>query len=474
MQFPRAHVTLIPLVTLTREIALPIHAAAPISAATPIRFADSLPAEVDVVVIGGGVIGVMSALYANRLGLSVFICEKGRVAGEQSSRNWGWIRQLCRDEAELPVMMEASRLWQQLDADTGGQTGFRRSGIVYLCSTQEELDKQARWLDVATRHQLNVQLLDKKAVGSLIGTGSAAQRWVGGLWSPSDARAEPWLAVPAVAQLAKSEGVHIRESTAVRSIESGAGKVTGVHTEHGYIKASQVVVAGGAWSSLLLRRHGISIPQLTVRSTVARTAPMPTVFAGNAHDERLAFRRREDGGYTITSLDSHDLLIGPDAFRHLQTWLPVAMKSLGSTRFRPFAPRHYPDAWRTARQWATDGQSPFERCRILDPLPDKRNVEKARQRFAEHFPDLGVPAILNSWAGMIDSMPDVVPIIDRVPGHEGLIVATGMSGHGFGIGPGFGKAIAELAAGLATGYDLSRFRFSRFTDGSELVPGPSL
>jgi glycine/D-amino acid oxidase-like deaminating enzyme len=97
-----------------------------------------------------------------------------------------------------------------------------------------------------------------------------------------------------------------------------------------------------------------------------------------------------------------------------------------------------------------------------------------RQRFAARFPTLGRPEITNSWAGMIDAMPDVVPVVDRIQSIDGLIVATGMSGHGFGIGPGFGKAIAHIAADRATGHDLSRFRFSRFSDGSRLVPGPSL
>lgn len=448
--------------------------AAPITAASPIRFSDPLPNEVDVVVIGGGVIGIMSALYLNRLGLSAFVVEKGRVAGEQSSRNWGWIRQIGRDEAELPVMMEASRLWQELDADTGNRTGFSRSGILYLSSTQMDLDRQALWLDIGKRHQLDVKLLDSAGVADLVDTGPDGKRWAGGLWSPSDARAEPWVAVPAVAELARSEGVGIREACAARTFETAAGKMTGVHTEHGFIKASQVVVAGGAWSSLLLRRHGVSIPQLSVRSTVTRTAAMPQMFAGNAHDEELAFRRREDGGYTISSLGTHDLMVGPDAFRHFLTWLPVAIKSLGATRFLPFSPRHYPDAWGTARQWSKDEETPFERCRVLDPEPERRRIEPARQRFAARFPALGAPEILDVWAGLIDAMPDVVPVVDRVPGLDGLIVATGMSGHGFGIGPGFGKAVAHLAAGRPTGHDLTRFRFSRFSDGSRLIPGPAL
>jgi glycine/D-amino acid oxidase-like deaminating enzyme len=70
----------------------------------------------------------------------VFVVEKGRVAGEQSSRNWGWIRQLGRDEAELPIMMEASRLWEQIDGETGNRTGFRRTGIMYLASTDKEME----------------------------------------------------------------------------------------------------------------------------------------------------------------------------------------------------------------------------------------------------------------------------------------------------------------------------------------------
>ena len=75
---------------------------------------------------------------------------------------------------------------------------------------------------------------------------------------------------------------------------------------------------------------------------------------------------------------------------------------------------------------------------------------------------------------MIDCMPDVVPIVDRVPKLAGLIVATGMSGHGFGIGPGFGRVLASMATEKPIGHDISRFRFERFNDGSKLEPGPSI
>jgi glycine/D-amino acid oxidase-like deaminating enzyme len=205
-----------------------------------------------------------------------------------------------------------------------------------------------------------------------------------------------------------------------------------------------------------------------------RTAPMPEVYDGAALDEELALRRREDGSYTVSALDAHDLLIGPDSFRHLRTWLPTAAKVLGQTRFLPAAPKNYPDAWGTARHWGAGDETPFERCRVLDPKPNASRTAVLKRRFAARFPSLGEPEITHAWAGMIDAMPDVVPVVDRVPELEGLIVATGMSGHGFGIGPGFGKVVTNIATGRPTGHDISRFRFSRFTDGSKLIPGPAL
>ena len=449
----------------------------PIQISNPVRFSDSLPDEVDLVVIGGGVIGIFTALYARRSGLRVIVCEKGCIAGEQSSRNWGWIRQHGRDEAELPIMMEASHLWEEADKQTKGRTGFHRGGVCYLASTEDKLAARESWLEVARQHQLDTRILSRAGVSDLVNQGASsdnAHQWLGATYTPSDARAEPWQAIPAVAELAHSEGVLVRENCAVRKLDIRAGQVSGVITEAGIIKTTQVVLAGGAWSSLFACAHGISMPQLSVRSTVARTAPMSEVFAGNAADENLAFRRRGDGGYTLAGGGRHDLYIGPDAFRNFFKYLPVLKENLEDTSFKLKAPKGFPDGWATPRKWQGDETSPFEKMRVLDPAPNQAQVEKNRISFAKRFPQLGKPTILNSWAGMIDCMPDVVPIIDRAPSLEGLIIATGMSGHGFGIGPGFGRIIAEMATGKVPGHDMKRFRFSRFTDGSKLMPGPSL
>ncbi len=444
----------------------------PISEASPVRFAAPLPARVDVAVIGGGVIGVMTAIFLRQKGLSVLVLEKGRIAGEQSSRNWGWIRQQGRDPAELPIMVESLSIWQRLAAELGEGVGFRQTGVLYLARTPREMAGFEAWMEHARAHQLDTRLLTgAEALALLPG---AVAPWLGALFTPSDARAEPWTAVPILAAKAEAMGVHLREACAVRALDLAAGRVAGVVTEAGRVACDHVVLAAGAWSRLFLARHGITIPQLAVLASVAATEPMAEVFPGNAADDDFAFRRRADGGYSIAPGGSqHDFFIGPDAFRSFRAFWPVVRQDLRATTFRAAAPKGFPDAWTTPRRWSEDEASPFEATRILNPAPNLRTLAKVQDAFARAFPGLGRPKLKAAWAGMIDTMPDVVPIVDHAP-LPGLTIATGLSGHGFGIGPGMGRVVADLVTGGHVGHDLNRFRFARFTDGTKIAPGPSL
>src|ERR1700738_1939409 len=97
-----------------------------------IETSPDLPRSADVVVIGGGIIGVFAAYYLTMRGLSVALVEKGRVGSEQSSRNWGWCRQQNRDARELPMATRSLELWGQFNATSGEDTGFSRCGLLYL------------------------------------------------------------------------------------------------------------------------------------------------------------------------------------------------------------------------------------------------------------------------------------------------------------------------------------------------------
>ncbi|MBT8436413.1 MAG: FAD-binding oxidoreductase, partial [Gammaproteobacteria bacterium] len=91
----------------------------------------NLPEATDVVVVGAGIAGMSAAWYLNKAGLRVVVCEKGIVAGEQSSRNWGWIRQQGRDQAELPIAIESMRLWQDIADEVDTDIGYQREGSLY-------------------------------------------------------------------------------------------------------------------------------------------------------------------------------------------------------------------------------------------------------------------------------------------------------------------------------------------------------
>ncbi len=444
----------------------------PLSEANPPEHTAPLPERAEVVVIGGGVIGVTSALFLARAGIPVLLVEKGRVAAEQSARNWGWIRVQGRDRAEIPIAQEAQRLWPGLAAELDTDIGLTRGGVAYLAKDAAEMAGYEAWIAMAAPFGVSTRLLGADDTARLLP--EAAMRWAGAMWTPTDMRAEPFVAVPALARLAAKAGAVIREACAVRGLDIEAGRVTGVVTEAGRVKAGAVVLAGGAWSSLFLRRHGVRLPQLAGRATVVRTAPLAEVFEGAAVDHRLAFRRRADGGYTLAPEGANELFVGPDAFRALAKYLPLLRKDPFGTALRPAAPRGFPDAWGTPRRWADDAVSPFERMRVLNPAPNRAAAERIARDFAATFPQLGRVEIAQRWAGMIDTMPDVVPVVDAVAPLPGLTLATGMSGHGFGIGPAFGRIVADLVQGRPAGHDLTRFRFARFSDGSRIDLGPSL
>ena len=108
--------------------------------------------------------------------------------------------------------------------------------------------------------------------------------------------------------------------------------------------------------------------------------------------------------------------------------------------------------------------------RVLDPKPLTAPLNKARHALIRDFPGLTNTPIEEQWAGMIDVTPDAVPVISGVDDYPGLFIATGFSGHGFGIGPAAGELASDLITNQQPLVDPTPFRFSRFSDGSEIDP----
>jgi len=128
----------------------------------------SLPESADVVVIGGGIAGSATTYFLAKRGLSVVLCEKGRIAGEQSGRNWGWVRQQGRDPAEMPMIMDSLRIWRGLKEETGEDLGYHQGGSLYLARDQAELEVHAKWLSTAEQYQLDTRIIDGRELCRLL------------------------------------------------------------------------------------------------------------------------------------------------------------------------------------------------------------------------------------------------------------------------------------------------------------------
>ncbi|MGX5732900.1 NAD(P)/FAD-dependent oxidoreductase [Bosea thiooxidans] len=418
----------------------------------------SVPAVSDVVVIGGGIIGITTALFLAREGISVTVCEKGEVGHEQSGRNWGWVRVMGRDPVEIPLGLESMRLWEDMDRLVGGDAGFTRSGIVYVADTAAKLAEHEAWLDHAKSYQLDSRLLSRREIDAVLPGGKRA--FAGALFTPSDARAEPQKAVPAMARALRRHGGTVLTRCAVRGIETAGGRISGVVTERGPIACQRVVLAGGAWSRLFLGNLGIDFPQLKILGSVFRTEPLdgPPTHAVGASD--FAFRKRQDGGYTIAHRGASVAEIVPDSFRLFFDFLPSLVKQRHELRLR-LGDRFLAEI-RTKRRWSLDQETPFERMRILDPKPSESILHEARRNLTAAFPAFANLKVKESWGGLIDATPDAVPVIGEVPRLPGFFIASGFSGHGFGIGPGAGRLIADLVSGRAPMIDPKPFRLERF------------
>lgn len=424
-----------------------------------------LPARVDTVVIGGGVAGVAAAYFLAQKGRSVALVEKGVIAGEQSSRNWGWCRVQNRDRRELPLMQHSMALWDSLSAGINDDMGFRRTGLVYVTKSQAELASWERWVAMASAFQVRSRILSPAEAKAL--TPGNEQDWIGGVHSPHDGRAEPSLAVPALARAARQAGATIHQNCAVRGLDIAGGRVAGVVTERGRIAADTVLCAGGAWSSMFARRHGIDLPQAGIRSTIFVTDPAPEVTPGGLVTPDFTISRRLDGGYVVAAQNRGQLEVTPQGLRYARTFWPTFQTRRKSLRIgigRSFLDG--PEAWHGT--WSLDRETPFERNRVFAPPPDTTIVAPALQRVKDAYPVLAGMKMARIWGGWIDSSPDGVPVISAVDSLPGFFLATGFSGHGFGIGPGAGRLAADLIAGDPPIVDPAPYRYARMIDGTDL------
>src|ERR1700738_3955751 len=183
---------------------------------------EAMPATTSAVIFGGGIVGTFAALTLASRGIPVVLCEKGYIACEQSSRNWGWCRQAGRDEREMPLIIESLRLWRDMNRLTESETGFRTCGVMYVGETEEDEKRFAAWLDMARPYDIGTRIVRGDELTALMP--GARRSFSCALHVPSDGCADPQKAAPAIARAAQRKGAIILAHCAVRGIDRGAGR----------------------------------------------------------------------------------------------------------------------------------------------------------------------------------------------------------------------------------------------------------
>lgn len=425
---------------------------------SPVTTSPALPKSTTVVVIGGGIVGLSTALVLAERNIPVVVVEKGRIAGEQSSRNLGWVRKVMRPPVDLPMAQAAERLWGTMPMRIGDDCGFRQAGIAYVSRTQEELAVHEQWLESVKGSGVDSRMLTAAEIADLA-PGSTGT-WAGGILTPSDARAEPTLASSAIARAALAKGAVIVENCAVRTLVRTGGAVTGVVTEQGEIMCEQVVLAGGVWSRRFLANHGVKLLTLPLVASVLRTEPMegPTDCAVGGAD--FSFRKRLDGGYTITQRGA---LFAPLTLDHLLIGLKYLPTLIAQWKnLRVSFGKEFFDDFALARRWKAQDQSPFERVRTMDPPVNQGLNDEAMRNLIAAWPIFAKARVAQAWGGMIDVTPDSMPVIGPVASLPNLILASGFSGHGFGTGPAAGELVADILTGAKPIVDPTPYRLERF------------
>lgn len=372
----------------------------------------SLP---DVAIVGAGITGCSAAYQLAKAGARVTVFDSFGPAAMASGWTLAGVRQSGRHPAELPLARRAVALWPDLETELGAPTQYRQDGNLRLARSPSEVEVIRRLVAEQRALGLELNFLDNGQEAQEI-VPSLSDQVLAASFCPSDGHADPLASVAAYVAAARRYGAEFRCGEKVEAIELEAGRLQGLRTAQGRLSAGLCILANGMGVNALLQPFGLTVPLRIPMVTVIQTAPLPPVLTpviGVANAD-CAARQQVDGCLRVTS--------GAEAWHG----------DIGET---------------------DDGRPKVE--------PTTASVKRTIEQIGALLPLFAEARVKQIWAGLLDLTPDALPVIDFAPGIDGLIVAAGFSGHGFGIGPASGEILCDLALGRQPQLPVEAFAFER-------------
>ena len=373
----------------------------------------------DIIIVGAGINGCASAYQLAREGHQVIVIERFSPAAMASGWTLAGVRQSGRHPSELPIAIEAVKMWPKLSEELGAATGYRQDGNLRLARDENEVETIQNLVKTQSKANLDVIFLNGSAEIHEIAP-AISPKVLAASFCRTDGHAEPNATVLAFRAAAERNGTRFLLGQAASEILVERDKFVGIRIGKERIVGSVCVVAAGIHSNDLLAPLGLSIPLSIPMVTVIQTEPLepllkPVFGVANAN---CAGRQQIDGRLRVTSsaMDWHgDLTPGP----------PPAV------------------------------------------APTASSIARTIENVSGVLPVLSEAKIAKIWAGLLDLTPDALPVIERVPEIDGIVIAAGFSGHGFGIGPMTSLLVRDLVLGDTPRLPLNAFQRSRF-QGQEI------
>lgn len=422
----------------------------------------SLPKNSDVVIIGAGILGLMTAINLAERGMSVTIVEKGNIAGEQSSRFYGQLITYKMDGQTFMLHHMGKQRWREMNAKIGADTSYRTQGRVEVPLDEEDWENTLKWMakkkgEVGDAIPFRTRAIKGDELAQRLKGATSSWKIAG--FEEDSGSLDPEIAAFRIAEYAKKIGVKIYTQCAARGIETAGGAVSDVVTEKGAIRTSRVVLAGGAWSRLFMQNLDIdleTLPAYQSQQLISGGAGLP---GGNvALPGNIFFREQANGTYA-TSPRIEVIPIVKGSFTYGYKYLPLLTQPDLAVHIA--IDRQLLNSFTQKTSWKLDEVSPFENNRDMVAVADVKDLEASLVTLKKEFPAFKNSTLIDRWSGAMAVAPDESPIISAIKEIPGLVVNTATS-WGMTESPVSAELTADILLGKTPVLNPDAFRIDRF------------